>query len=197
VSLALAAGSYFSLALIVPVLLVFMFYLATHRSAAAAAILGTSCAVALILLLAAYFFHPGLFAHGLANAALFNGTVAALRIWGSYLQLAREIAGSGPVVVLLVPVSLIVWVAYRRSRYFGNSAPLVVALFFMTLRVLSPHEVGSIYGLLAAIFLFVFVAGIVADVLETAARELAMAVVIGLLAANAVWNLIRLYRIGG
>jgi hypothetical protein len=67
----------------------------------------------------------------------------------------------------------------------------------MALRVLSPHEVGSIYGLLATIFLFVFVAGIVADLLETAARDLTMSVVIGLLAANALWNLLRLYRIAG
>lgn len=197
VSLALAVGSYFSLVLIVPLLLVFMLYLATHRSLAVIAILSTACAVALILLFGAYFLHPGLFARGLTNAALVNGTTAALHIWGSYLQLAREIAASGPVLMLLGPVGLIVWAAYRRSRYFGNSAPLVVALFFMALRVLSPHEVGSIYGLLAAIFLFVFVAGIVADLLETAARELTMAVVIGLLAANALWNLIGLYRIAG
>lgn len=196
VSLALAVGSYFSLALIVPILLVFMLYLATHRSAAVVAILATACALAFLLLFGAYFLHAGLFAHGLANAALFNGTVAALRIWGSYSQLLREIAASGPVLVLLAPLSVLVWAGYRRSRYFGNSAPLVIATFFMILRLLSPHEVGSIFGLLAAIFLFVFVAGAIADLLETAARELTMAVVIGLLAANALWNLIGLYRIG-
>jgi hypothetical protein len=197
ISLALAVGSYFSLTLIVPLLLVFMLYLASHRSAAVVAILGTSCAVALILLFVAYFLHPGLFAHGLAHAVLFNGTGAALRVSDSYLQVAREIAASGPVLVFLVPVSLIAWAVYRRSRYFGNSAPLGVALLFLALRVLSPHEVGSIYGLLGAIFLFVFVAGVVADLLETAARELTRPVVIGLLAANALWNLIGLYRIAG
>jgi hypothetical protein len=197
ISLALAVGSYFSLALIVPLLLVFMLYLASQRTAAVVAILGTSCAVGLVLLFAAYFLHPGLFAHGVVNAVLFNGTGAALRLWDSYLQIAREIAASGPVLALLVPVSLVSWAIFRRSRYFGNSAPLLVALFFMMLRVLSPHEVGSIYGLLAAIFLFVFVAGVIADLLETAAREVTMAVVIGLLAANALWNLVGLYRIGG
>lgn len=197
VSLALAVGSYFSLALIVPLLLAFMLYLATHRSTAVVVILGTSCTGAVILLFAAYFFHASLFAHALANAALLNGTTAALHLSGSYLQLGREIASSGPVLVILVPVSIAVWAAYRRSRYFGNSAPLVVAFFFMVLRVLSPHEVGSIYGLLAAVFLFVFVGGIVADLLETAARELVMAVVIGLLGANTLWNLIGLYRVGG
>jgi hypothetical protein len=197
VSLALAVGSYFSLALIVPLLLVFMLYLAIHRGAAVVAILLTACGVAFILLFAAYFFHSSLFARALGNAEIFNGTSAALHLSGAYLQLVREIAASGPVLVLLVPVSLVVWTVYRRSRYFGNSAPLMVALFFMVLRVLSPHEVGLIYGLLAAVFLFVFVAGIVADLLETAARELTMALVIGLLAANAVWNLIGLYRIAG
>ncbi len=193
ISLALAVGSYFSLALILPLLLGFMLYLATHRSAAVVAILGTACVLALILLFAAYFFQPGLFGHGLANAILFSGTWAALRLWGSYLQLGREMAASGPVLVLLAPVALVVWAAYRRSRYFGNSAPLIVALLFILLRVLSPHEVGSVYALLAAVFLFVFVAGIVADLLETAARELTMAVVVGLLAANTLG----LYRIGG
>lgn len=197
ISLALAVGSYFSLALIVPLLLVFMFYLAAHRGAAVLAILGTACAVALVLLFAAYFFHPSLFAHALANAVVFNGTGAALRLWASYFQLGREIAASGPVLVLLVPMCLILCAVYRRSRYFGNSAPLVVAFVFMVLRVLSPHEVGSIYGLLAAIFCFVFVAGMVADLLETAVRELAMALVIGLLAANTLWNLIGLFRLRG
>lgn len=196
-SLALAVGSYFSLALIVPVLLVFMLYLAIHRSLAVVVILSTACGVALALLFAVYFFHLSLFAHGLGNAALFNGTPAALRLGDSYSQLAREMTASGPILVLLVPAGLVVWATCRGSRYFGNSAPLLVALFFMTLRVLSPHEVGSIYGLLGAIFLFVFVAGVIADLLETAARQLTMAVVIGLLTANAVWNLVGLYRIGG
>jgi hypothetical protein len=196
ISLSLAVGSYFSLVLIVHLLLAFMLYLATHRGVAVVVILGTSCTVALILLFAAYFFHPSLFVHALANAALLNGTTEALHLSASYLQLGREIASSGPVLVILVPVGIAAWAAYRRSRYFGNSAPLMVALFFIVLRVLSPHEVGSIYGLLASVFLFVFVAGIVADLLETAARELTMAVVIGLLAANTLWNLIGLYRVG-
>jgi hypothetical protein len=197
ISLTLAVGSHFSLVLIVPVLLVFMLYLAPHRGAAVVAILATGCGAALLLLFAAYFFHPALFAHGLANAVLFRGAGAALRLWGAYLQVGHEIAASGPVLALTAPVGLAVWAVSRRSRYFGNSAPLVVALFFMVLRVLSPHEAGLVYGLLAAMFLFVFVAGIVADLLETRARELGMAVVTGLLAANALWSLIGIARIGG
>jgi hypothetical protein len=196
VSLALAIGSQFSLALIIPVLLVFMLYVAPDRKGAAIVILVAACGVALVLLFGAYFLHPGLFSHGIANAVLFRGNVAALRIPGAYRQVGQEILGSGPVLAVMVPVSLGVWFAWRKSRYFGNTAPLVVAVLFLALRIVSPHEVGSVYGLLGVVFLFVFVSGIAADLLETKARELGAAVVVGLLAANALWNLIGLAKVG-
>jgi hypothetical protein len=49
---------------------------------------------------------------------------------------------------------------------------------------------------MAAPFWFVFVAGIAADLLETRHRELVRASVWGLLAANALWNLAELARVG-
>jgi hypothetical protein len=96
----------------------------------------------------------------------------------------------------MAPISLGVWLAARRSRYFGNSAPLLMALFFLLLRVGSPHATGSIYSLLGIIFLFVFVGGIVADLLETRIRGLGMTVIAGMLVANAIWDLTGLFSIG-
>jgi len=196
VSLALAVGSHFGLVLIVPLLLGLMLYLAPHRRAAVLTILGTSIGVGAALIFASYFFHPGLFAHGVESAVLFRGTGAALRLPGAYLQVGREILGSGPVLALMAPISLGVWLAARRSRYFGNSAPLLMALFFLLLRVGSPHATGSIYSLLGIIFLFVFVGGIVADLLETRIRGLGMTVIAGMLVANAIWDLTGLFSIG-
>jgi hypothetical protein len=49
---------------------------------------------------------------------------------------------------------------------------------------------------MAAPFLFVFVAGIAADLLETRQRDLVKACVWGLLVANALWNLAELARVG-
>ena len=49
---------------------------------------------------------------------------------------------------------------------------------------------------MATLFLFVFVAGIAADLLETRRRDLVMACVWGLLVANALWNLAQLARVG-
>jgi len=66
----------------------------------------------------------------------------------------------------------------------------------MLLRVVSPHETGSIYSLLGVIFLFVFVAGIVADLVETLNRELGLAVIAGILIANAAWDLTGFFAIG-
>ena len=49
---------------------------------------------------------------------------------------------------------------------------------------------------MAVPFLFVFVAGIAADLLETRYREIAVASISGLLVANAAWNLWELARVG-
>jgi len=56
ISLALAVGSQFSLAIIIPVLLLFMLYVAWERRVAELAILGASCTIGLSLLFSDYFF---------------------------------------------------------------------------------------------------------------------------------------------
>jgi len=195
ISLALAVGSQFSLALVIPVLLVFMFYLAPERRSAALVILAAASAVGLALLFAAYFFHPGIFLQSFKHARLLTVSAAALGMKGAYVQMLKEVASSGPVLVVLVPAALLMYILWPRSRYFGNTAPLLIALLFLALRVASPHDPDSVFSLIGAVFLFVFVAGIMADLLETTGRELTAAVVTGLLAANALWNLIGLGRI--
>jgi hypothetical protein len=195
ISLALALGSQYSLAIMVPVLLLLMLYVAPTRRGAATAILASACMISLLLVFAAFFFHPRIFWHSLADARWLDATVFALKMKGAYLQALREVIASGPVLALLVPAAVVTYVAWPRTRYFGNTAPLLVALLFLGLRVLSPHEAESVFALAAVIFLFVFVAGIAADLLETKAREPVLAVVAGLLAANGLWNLINLARI--
>jgi hypothetical protein len=192
ISLALAAGSQFALALVIPVLMVFMLYLAPGRRSAALVILCAASAVGLALVFAAYSFHLGIFGQSVKHARLLTGSIAALGMKGAYLQMLTEVRASGPVLVVLVPAALVTFILWRRSRYFGNAAPLLMALLFLTLRVDSPHDSDSVFALIGAVFLFVFVAGILADLLETRARELTAAVSTGLIAANALWSLIRL-----
>ena len=195
VSLALAAGSQFSLIIVVPLLLVFMLYLGHGRRAAAVVILGAACVIGLGLLFSAYFFHPGLFWHGLVQARLLEVNWAALAMWGAYVQALKEVAASGPVLIVVAPAALVTYILWRRSRYFGNTAPLIMAVVFLALRVAAPHDPESVFTLTGVIFLFVFAAGIAADVLETTAREWAIAILTGLVGGNGLWNLIGLARI--
>jgi len=195
VSLALAIGSQFSLVIILPLLIAFMLYLAPERKTAAMAICSAALAVVMWLLFASYFFHAGLFWHGITSAVFLEASGRAFTMSGAYLQLGKEIAGAGPVLVVLVPTALVTYAVWGRSRYFGNTGPLLFAVVFAFLRVGTPHTAESVFTLLTVVFLFVFVAGISADLLETKGRELATALIIGLVLSNAVWNAIGLVGI--
>lgn len=195
ISLFVALGSHFSLVIVLPVLLLLMLYLAAERMPAAAAILAAALIVCLLLLVTAYFFHLALLWRGLKNAEWLQVYGHAFAMPGAYMQIGQELAAAGPVLVVLIPAALITFAAWPRCRYFGNNASLVLGLLFVVARVASPHQAESVFTLLAAIFFFVFVAGIAADLLETKARELGRSVIVGLIAANALWNLIGLARL--
>jgi hypothetical protein len=195
ISLVLAIGSRFSLAIVLPVLLVLMLYVAWERRAAATAIFSASCAISAFLLLLAYRFQWKTFGHGLAHAKWIEVSGPALAVPRVWWLVFREMVESGPVLVLLAPAALLGYALWRRPKYFGNTAPLVVAILFIVLRAGSPHETDSVFGLIALVFLFLFIAGIAADCLETRLREVAAAVIAGLLAANAIWNLVGMAKI--
>jgi hypothetical protein len=196
VSLALAIGSQYELAIVVPLLLAFMLYLAPERKTAAVGILASACTIAAALVFCSYFLHPTLFWRGMVNAKLLDVSWRAVAMPVAYLQVSQEIKASGPVMAVLVPAAIIGYLFSRRSRYFGNTAPLIVALLFAGLRVGSPHAADSIYSLAAVVFLFVFVAGIAADLIEIKAGRMVSAVLVGLLTANALSNFIWLWNIG-
>jgi 4-amino-4-deoxy-L-arabinose transferase-like glycosyltransferase len=173
-SLALAIGSQFSLIILLPFALGFMLYLAPTRRRAAVAIWAAACGVAFVLLFA----------------------WRAFGMPGAYARILAQFGQSGPALLLATPVALITYFAWRRPRYFGNTAPLMIAALFLVLSLGTPHYPGFGFQLMAAPFLFVFVAGIAADLLETRRRDLVMACVWGLLLANALWNLAELARVG-
>src|SRR2546425_1646502 len=100
VSLALAIGSQFDLAIVVPLLLAFMLYLAPERKAAAVGILASAGSIAAALVFCSYFFHPGLFWRGLLNAKPLDISWRALSMPGAYLQVSQEIKASGPIMAV-------------------------------------------------------------------------------------------------
>jgi len=195
-SLALAVGSQFSLAVVVPVALAFMLYLAPTRRLAALAIWAVACGIALLLGYASYFFHARAFWQGIRHASFLGISWKAYAMPRAYHQVLAQLGQSSPALVVALPVALITYFSWRRTRYFGNTAPLLVAVLFLLLGLGTPHYPGLGFQFMAIPFLFVFVAGIAADLLETRHREIALAAIWGLLAANAAWNLWELARIG-
>jgi predicted membrane protein len=188
VSLALAVGSQFSLLVVAPAALLFLGYLAPERRRAALGIWMAACVVALGLLYTGYFFHLGSFWRGLRHAEFFPVTWPAFGMMRAYQQLFSNLSQGSPALVIVLPIALVVYVVWRRARYFGNTAPLMVAALLLILGVGSPHYPGLGFQLVALPFLFVFVAGVSADLLETQYRNLVLACVGGLLMAYAIWN---------
>jgi hypothetical protein len=195
-SLALAIGSQFSLIILLPIALGFMLYLAPTRRRAALAIWAASCGVAFVLLLASYLFRPGVFWQGIRHARFFGITWQAFLMPGTYMRILTQIGQSGPALLLAIPVVLVVYFVWRRPRYFGNTAPLMITVLLLVFSLGTPHYPGFGFQLMATPFLFVFVAGIAADLLETKRRDLVTACVCGILLANALWNLAELARVG-
>jgi hypothetical protein len=195
-SLALAIGSQFSLIILLPLALAFMLYLAPTRRLAALAIWASACVFALALLVASYFFHLRIFWQSMRHAVFFSFTWKAFGMADAYRQILYHVGHSSPALLLAFPLTLIAFFVLRRARYFGNIAPLLVAVLFMILAFGSPHYPGLGFWLMAAPFLFVFVAGVSADLLETRQRALVQAFVWGLLIANALWNLAELAQVG-
>lgn len=196
ISLALAIGSQFSLIILLPIALAFMLYLAPSRRLAALVIWTSATGIAFALLYASYFFHHDIFWQSVRHASFLGIAWKAFGMTGAYTQVLFYLSRSSPALLVALPVTVIAFFALRRARYFGNIAPLLVALLFQLLAFGSPHYPGLGFWLVAAPFLFVFVAGVSADLLETRQRALVQACIWGLMIANALWNLAELAHAG-
>jgi hypothetical protein len=142
--------------------LALMMYLAERRRSHVMQILIFSALGATVILFAFYGFRPAPFSY------VFTG--GAARFWFS-LDSAKnfftEIANS-PIAVAS-GVSTMLYLGIRRCRYFGNTAPLAMALLLFPLVT---TQVVSQPWLWALPFLFTFIGGVFADVLETRYRKM-------------------------
>jgi hypothetical protein len=194
-SLVLAVGNQFSLAILALVILPLMFWVAPVRPRAVLAIWTTAIAVALVLLFAGYFFELGLFWQGMLRARWMDFEPATFGISVSYRNAGQTIFASSPPLTLALPVALITYFGWKRTRYFGNTAPLLIAALMLILALGAPDFPGEGFRLTMLVFLFVFVSGVFADLLETQQSLLVTAGLCGLLTASAIWNMLQLWRV--
>jgi hypothetical protein len=181
ISLAIAVGSQFSLIILVPMALAFLLYVAPVRRQAGLVIWIAACVVGSVLLFAVYFFHPLAFAESMRHAVFWGATWRGFTVPGVYKQVAIQIGDACPAFVFALPVALVTYAAWPRTRYFGNTAPLLVAALFIILGMAHPHVAGAGFLLAAIPFLFIFASGVLADLLETKYRPLVGACIVALL----------------
>ncbi len=193
-SLALAVGDQFSLAVLAVVMLPVMLWVAPVRPRAVFIIWASAIVVALFLLFAAYRFNPSLLGRGLEHARWIDFEPAAFARNFGYGNLLQWIFASSPALVPALPVAMVTYFAWKRSRYFGNTAPLLIAILLMLLALGAPSFPGQGFRLIMLVFFFLFVSGVCADLLETAQSPVWKAGLGGLLGASAVWNLWQLWR---
>jgi hypothetical protein len=196
VATALAIASHPAAILLVPLAFAFMVYLAPGRRWAVFIVAVVTLLVAATLVYAAYNFQP---------RALLNGI--DLRDWLAYTpaQARAALVGDGkafmlrfnPAVLFGLIISVITYVAWRRTRYFGNTAPVIVGAALLYFALISPLALTA--SIWALPFLFVFTGGIWADLLETKGSKWILAAVLILLIENAwyCWIVVRMTATSG
>jgi hypothetical protein len=195
ISLAITVGSQFSMIVVVPMALVFLLYVAPVRRRAALVIWVAGCVAGTLLLFAVYFCQPRVFAGSMGHAIFWGATWRGFTVPAVYKEVAMQIGGACPALAFALPVAIVTYALWPRTRYFGNTAPLFLAVLFVGLGMAHPHVAGAGFLLGAIPFLFIFVSGVLADLMETRHRPLVTAGVFGMLAAYGLWSLLALSRV--
>jgi hypothetical protein len=156
-----------------------MAYLAVGRRAYIVPIMMAASIGTLLLVFASYDFSLDAFSYFFRSGAGRIGfSLQSARHWFLSLQ--------DSAVTLAAATALLLYLPTRRSRYFGNTVPLLLALLFFFL--VTPG-ISSEPTLWALPFLLTFIAGVFADFLETGYRRVFLAMTGCLLALQVTLSL--------
>ena len=161
---------------------IFMAWVAEGRRAYLPTLLIVWVLGGFFVLFASYGFHPDAFSYVFRSAAgrMWISLGGAEWFFSDPVNAAFTIAVAG---------SLVLYAVSRKSRYFGNTTPLIVGATFM---LLVTTGVQSEPWLCALPFLITFVGGILADGLETRWRKVFLAATGVLLVGQAALCLVGL-----
>jgi hypothetical protein len=190
VAAALAIAAHPTAILLLPIAVAFMIYLAPGRRWAVAVVTLLMLLISGIFVYAAYNFTP---------RALLNGI--DLRDWISYTPALARAAIVGdvhnlslrfnPALLFGLIISVGTYIVWRRTRYFGNTAPLLIGGGLLYWALISPLALTA--SIWALPFVFVFIGGIWADLIETPLRKWVFAALAIFLLENAwyCWVMVR------
>jgi hypothetical protein len=162
--------------------LVLMLWVSEGRRSQVLPIVLMATAGALLVLFACYAFSPDAFSYVFRSAAGFMSfSVDPARRFFSTLSNAG--------ITVAVAASALLYLGVRRSRYFGNTAPLMCALVCL---VLITTGTAASPWLWAIPFLLTFVGGVFADAYESSRGRLALVAAGAIVALQATFCLLSL-----
>ena len=157
----------------------FMLYLAEENRSVVAPVLAIASAGGFLILVASYAFHLD------ALSYVFQSADARLWFsWGGSLRMMTSLSNAGLTIAALTAGAL--YLFHRRSRYFGNTTPLIVALVLLSLETTGVRSEPWIWALP---FLLTFTGGVFADVLESQQRRMFLWLMGGLVVTQAALTL--------
>ena len=192
-SIGLATAAQFSVVLLIPVALIFMWYLAPERRGAATVIMLAGCAIGFLILFGCYGFRFSALGDGIRAshlAAFYPKAYVSLIV---YSRVAYNLL-SQPTSLVLLLISLLTYGVWKRARFFGNTAPLLVFAFVIVVGLGVIDRSGRGAYILALPFAYVFIAGVMTDLLESKYKPIALGVVLGTLAGHVLLSVNGLLR---
>ena len=193
-SMAICIGAQFSLWILLVPALAFMLWIGHVRPGAVLAIFTAACVTGLVLLWALYSFRPLVFGRALLAADWLEISSQSFS-WNLIAPLlATFFLQNGLGLVLLLVITLVTFVVWKRSRFFGTAAPLLTGVLLVVL-ALRLHFAGFTFLFVALPFLILFMAGISADLLQSRYALPANAVIGGVLMANAIIDIFSLLNL--
>jgi hypothetical protein len=179
----LAAASHIAALLVVAMLgLAAMLWVAEGRRAQVLPVVLAAVAGAFVLVFACYGFSPDAFSYLFRSAAGF--------LWFSFDPARRFFSALGNAgITLAAAAALALYLGLRRSRYFGNSVPLICASILVTLTMTGTPGTPWLWALP---FLLTFVGGVFADAYESERGRFAMSAAGAILLLQAVFCVLSL-----
>lgn len=145
--------------------LILMLWIAEGRRSQALPIVLMAALGAVLLVFACYGFSPDAFSYLFRSASGF--------LWFSLDPIRRYFTTfSNAGITIAAAASAIFYLAFRRSRYFGNTAPLICVLVCFLLVTTGVHATPWLW---AVPFLLTFIGGVFADAYEGPRHKLALA----------------------
>ena len=140
----------------------FMLYLAENKKPLVLPALAIAVLGGFLILVASYAFHLD----GLSY--VFESADARMWFsWAGSLHMMENVSNAGMTIATLSAAAL--YIFHRRSRYFGNTTPLIVALVLLSLETTGVRSEPWIWALP---FALTFTGGVFADMLESRRKRM-------------------------